>query len=113
VAVPEDYTLICKLEELKDDSVSRFIIDGLDIVLLLNNGQVSALSNICPHYHIPAMHNGFIENDKIVCGYHGWEFNIKDGCMHNGAKGLDNYSVMIEEGKVFVRLIHKKNLWKF
>jgi renierapurpurin 18,18'-hydroxylase len=46
-----------------------------------NHGQVHALENACPHKGIE-LHLGEIQGDRIVCPYHGWEFDGDGQCVN-------------------------------
>lgn len=51
-----------------------------DIVLYRTAaGQAVALHNRCAHRSFP-LSNGFIKGDRIVCAYHGIEFNADGSC---------------------------------
>jgi renierapurpurin 18,18'-hydroxylase len=42
-------------------------------------GQVQAVDDRCPHKGV-SLHKGSIVGDRIVCGYHGWEFGSDGEC---------------------------------
>ena len=44
------------------------------------NDQLHALEDACPHKGI-ALHKGEVQNDNILCAYHGWEFNGEGECV--------------------------------
>lgn len=44
-------------------------------------GQVHALENACPHKGVE-LHRGQVQGDRLVCPYHGWEFNATGECVH-------------------------------
>jgi renierapurpurin 18,18'-hydroxylase len=43
--------------------------------------QLHALENACPHKGIE-FHLGAIEGDRVVCPYHGWEFDSNGECVN-------------------------------
>ncbi|MCU0525288.1 MAG: aromatic ring-hydroxylating dioxygenase subunit alpha [Elainella sp. Prado103] len=43
-------------------------------------GQVHALENACPHKGVE-LHKGEVKADRLVCPYHGWEFNPNGECV--------------------------------
>src|SRR5690554_4117880 len=96
----EGYTKICKVDELKEKIGKRFFVDDVDVAVFKVNGKLYAVNNICPHQHTALIYDGFIENCKVVCPAHGWEFNLSDGKMAQGRKGLDSYEVKIIDGNV-------------
>lgn len=44
-------------------------------------GDVHALENACPHKGIE-LHLGEVQGDRLVCPYHGWEFNSSGQCVN-------------------------------
>lgn len=102
---------VCNINDLFEGKGRQFIIDDTEIAIFLVNGKVYALSNICPHQHSAIIHDGFIEDDFVVCPAHGWKFRLEDGKKENGYKGLISYPVKIQGDKVFVEIIQTKFHW--
>jgi phenylpropionate dioxygenase-like ring-hydroxylating dioxygenase large terminal subunit len=46
------------------------------------NGPVAAFDDRCPHRAAP-LSMGRLEGDRIVCGYHGLEFDFSGACVRN------------------------------
>lgn len=46
-----------------------------------NQGQVHTLENACPHKGIE-LHLGEVQGDRLVCPYHGWEFDSNGQCVN-------------------------------
>ena len=42
------------------------------------NGTISAMDNVCLHMGGP-LGQGYIEGNKLVCPWHGWEYDPKTG----------------------------------
>ena len=58
-----------------DDGPKPFRILGQDIVLFLDEfGEPAALEDRCCH-RTAKLSKGWIKNGRIVCGYHGWEYD--------------------------------------
>lgn len=108
-----EFKKICKLSELKEKQGRRFYIDEVDVAVFKVDGVVYALSNICPHQHSTVMYDGFIENEKVVCPVHGWEFKLCDGTIGEGRKGLDSYEAKIENDDVYVKVFKRELKWNF
>ena len=52
-----------------------------NIVLFRNSsGEIRALENRCPHRQVQLGH-GCVKGDRIVCAYHGWEFDGAGSCV--------------------------------
>lgn len=44
-------------------------------------GQLHALEDACPHKGV-ALHKGEVSGDRLLCPYHGWEFNGAGQCVN-------------------------------
>jgi phenylpropionate dioxygenase-like ring-hydroxylating dioxygenase large terminal subunit len=44
-------------------------------------GQPHALADACPHKGV-ALHKGEVQGDRLVCPYHGWEFDREGQCVN-------------------------------
>lgn len=107
----EGFTKLCTAEELREKEGKKFIVGEVEVAVFKLNGEVFAVNNICPHQHVSLIHNGFIEQDYVYCPAHGWEFNLADGKMKCGRKGLDPYEVKIHNGYVYTKVYEKKLSW--
>ena len=107
----EGYTKLCKLSDLKEKQGKRFIIDDIEIAVFKFDGEVFAISNICPHQHTALIYEGFVEDGCVVCPAHGWMFDIKTGKQQTGVRGLDTFPIKIINDEVF--LLVKKKEWNW
>lgn len=57
------------------------------------------------------MHEGFIEEGKLFCPVHGWQFDLKTENLVPNRKGLDSYDVKIVDGNVYAKVLKKKLRW--
>jgi nitrite reductase/ring-hydroxylating ferredoxin subunit len=74
----EKFISVCKVSDIAVGTFSTFKIDNLDILVANLDGQVYAVSAICPHL------SGYLGNGKIVgtsikCPVHGAEYDLKTG----------------------------------
>jgi len=105
------YNFICDENILKESVGQRFYINDTDVAVFKVNGEIFAVSNVCPHQQATKIYEGFIENNCVVCPLHGWTFNLKNGKLHNGSRGLDTYEVKILDGKVYAKIKTKELNW--
>lgn len=108
---PNEFVRVCKVQDLKEEIGKRFLVDDIEVAVFKVNGEIYALSNICPHQKTHLIYDGFIENEKVVCPLHGWMFDLKTGNMAEGRKGLDCYPVKIIDSEVFVKVFKKELNW--
>jgi len=105
------FFFICNVADLVEGKGKRFIINDCDVAVFRLNEEISVLSNICPHQKAAIIYDGIIEENKIICPAHGWEFNIKTGCYQDGRHGLDSFEVKVQDGKVFAKIFRKEINW--
>ncbi len=68
------------------------------------NGEYAALDNVCPHRGGP-LGQGVIEGDKLVCPWHGWQFDPKSGAVeHAPEQKVPTYPIRIEGDDVVVEM---------
>jgi nitrite reductase (NADH) small subunit len=68
------------------------------------NGVVCAMDNVCLHMGGP-LGQGYIEGGKVVCPWHGWEYDPKTGQVdHDPRLKLAIYPIKIEGGDVMVEV---------
>jgi len=66
------------------------------------DGHYSAMDNVCLHQGGP-LGQGTIEGGKVVCPWHGWEYDPQTGAaVHNANAKVAVYPLKIENGDVLV-----------
>ena len=79
-----------------------FQVEGVDLVLIRSDGEVSVLYGRCLHRGA-LMQDGSISGDDIICGVHNWDYNWKSGVSaYNNAEALHKFKAWIEDGCVYV-----------
>lgn len=105
------FVKVCEAHELKDRRGERFIVNEIEIAVFKVDGEIYALNNICPHQKSAIIYDGFIENGRVVCPAHGWEFDLKTGCLGGMSRGLQTYEVKIVDNDVMVKVEKKEWNW--
>jgi nitrite reductase (NADH) small subunit len=67
------------------------------------NGEISAMDNICLHRGGP-LGQGVISGGKVVCPWHGWEWDPKTGEAGQPGVKVTVYPVKIEGGDMLIEL---------
>lgn len=83
-----------KMSEINSRTVVT--LDNREIVILRQDNQVFALSNVCSHQHIPRLHEGTLECYSIECPMHGWRYDIRTGKSLTGDGNIPVYDLKIE-----------------
>jgi nitrite reductase (NADH) small subunit len=68
------------------------------------NGTISAMDNVCIHRGGPIA-QGTLEGDKVVCPWHGWQWNTKTGeASHNPSAKVAVYPIYVEGDDLVVNV---------
>jgi nitrite reductase (NADH) small subunit len=96
---------ICSRAELPAEGHAKEIDLGTRSICLANiGGTVSAVDNICPHRGGP-LGEGMIENGKLVCPWHAWEFDVVTGeCITVPGTNVAVYPLTMQGEDVLVQL---------
>lgn len=90
--------------DFTDDSLTAMTVAGQEIVLVRHQGSFYAVPDRCTHARKP-LHDGSLEDGKLVCCYHGARFDLETGRGTLPAiKPLQRYAVTVEGDDVMVEL---------
>jgi nitrite reductase (NADH) small subunit len=65
-------------------------------------GAISAIDNVCLHRGGP-LGQGMIEGGKVVCPWHGWQWDPKTGeAEHNPAAKVAVYPITVDNEDVLI-----------
>ena len=93
---------VAKVDEIPPDSGLRIEMKSRDIALFRLDGIVYATSDVCPHQGA-SLSTGTLNGEKIVCPWHQWCFNVKDGSSPlNPRLKIKTYDVKQEGNQVWV-----------
>jgi nitrite reductase/ring-hydroxylating ferredoxin subunit len=80
----------------------EFEVAGKTVCVANINGRVCAMDNVCLHEGGP-LGQGYVEGTKVVCPWHGWEYDAATGQLFDDPKSkLDVYPIKVENGDVLV-----------
>ena len=68
--------------EIGEAGLARRILGRPTFIYRLENGDLAALLDRCPHRFAP-LSRGSREGDRVVCGYHGLTFDSAGQCVRN------------------------------
>jgi nitrite reductase (NADH) small subunit len=97
------YTRLTTASELPSSGEAReFEVAGKTICVANINGRVCAMDNVCLHEGGP-LGQGYVEGTKVVCPWHGWEYDAATGQLFDDPKSkVDVYPIKVENGDVLV-----------
>ena len=96
---------ITSASELPQDGEAReFTAGGKTICVANCEGSLSAMDNGCLHRGGP-LGQGVIEAGKVICPWHGWQYDPKTGAVaHNAAAKVAVYPIKVEGDEVLVEI---------
>jgi nitrite reductase (NADH) small subunit/3-phenylpropionate/trans-cinnamate dioxygenase ferredoxin subunit len=72
------WTSLCEVDELKGGEGKYVEIDGFQLAVFIENGQVYVIDNTCPHAG-GNLAGGYVEDGCAVCPWHYWAFRLDNG----------------------------------
>ncbi len=101
----ENSHCVASVSELEDRVPYPVDVAGEEIALILMDGEIYAIDNICTHEYA-CLSDGYVEEDRIVCPLHLAEFNITTGAVVEdpAEEDLKTYPVQVDEDKVYIQI---------
>ena len=79
-------------------------IEGRPIAVFNKDGEYFATDDTCPHQG-GSLGQGEIDGDEIVCPWHEWRFNIKNGdSLEIPGFQIDTFETKIEGSDILVEV---------
>ncbi len=92
-----------KTYDIPCGEVRSYVVDNEVIAVFNINNEYFALKDQCSHMDLP-LSDGLVEGDKIICAYHGAEFEISTGkvlCLP-AVENVEKYTVKVEGNDVYI-----------
>lgn len=99
------FARVCALSELEESTPKRVELDGTPIALVLTEGEVFAVNDVCSHANV-SLSEGEVEDCAIECWLHGSSFDLRTGKPTSlpATRPVSVYPVTIEGDDVLVSL---------
>ena len=98
---------MAKTSEIPDGEMLKVTIDGLDIVIINQDGKYYALDDTCTHAGSSLSEGKIKDGRTLVCGWHGAEFDCTTGKLSKfpaQIRDLTSYVVTTESDSIFVEM---------
>jgi len=97
-----EFVEVCNKDDVKEGQGIVVNVEGKRVALFNVKGEIYAINNTCIHAGGP-LGEGRLSNDVVMCPWHGWEYNVKDGTtVFNSNLKVEKYNVKVEGDKVLV-----------
>lgn len=98
----KSYRKVVDIAEVPRNSGVKVFIDEEEIALFNLNGDFYAIDDCCPHRGA-ALSEGFLEQNKVFCPLHCFDFSLKTGeCQIVSHLRVATYPVKVEDGGVYI-----------
>ena len=94
-----EWVSVGKRDEIPPGASEVIVHEGKPIAIFNVDGAYFAISTICPHAAGP-LTQGFVENGRIVCPWHGWSFPLSPENPPND--GLARYRVFMKGDEISI-----------
>ena len=99
----DDFSAVCALADLTDGEPRKAVVDGTTIAVVLTEGEVFAINDICSHGQV-SLAEGEVDGCALECWLHGSQFDLRTGRPLSlpATDPVPVYPVKVEDGTVFV-----------
>jgi cytochrome P450/nitrite reductase/ring-hydroxylating ferredoxin subunit len=100
-------TQITTTGKLEQQTLLGAQVDGVELIAVACKGKINVFEGRCPHEGT-LLSEGHVENGRLVCRGHGWEFECSSGakfddtqtCLHRFSVELRGDRVLIDRAEV-------------
>jgi toluene monooxygenase system ferredoxin subunit len=96
---------ICAVGEVAENSIRKFDVDGV-LILIVNYGQgFRAIPPVCPHMEEPLAESGVVARCVLTCTKHLWAWDLLTLDMQGETgRPLKTYELREDNGDLFARV---------
>lgn len=104
---------VCKATDVPENTVKKFWVDGIELVVVNYGAGFRAIPPICPHMEEPLEELGVVANCTLTCTKHLWSWDLRSlEKLGETEKPLGTYEVKQEGGDVLA-FVDKEIVYEF
>ncbi|ELZ33171.1 ferredoxin-dependent glutamate synthase [Halorubrum tebenquichense DSM 14210] len=85
--------------DLDDRDPAHARVEGVDLVVVRYDGEVSVLYGRCLHRGV-LLGDGHVEGDDLICGVHGWDYRVDTGVSeYDNSEVLATFTAWVDESE--------------
>ncbi len=92
---------VARVDSFPDGTVRTVRIGRREVALARVENDFYALGNVCRHAFGP-LGQGFVEGHTVICPWHGWRYDVRDGTTDHPDADVKTYPVTVRDGYVIV-----------
>ena len=97
-----EFVKVAAVSDLPPGKVTQVAVGERMIAICNVDGTFYALDNVCVHRGGP-LGEGYLDGDKLECPWHGWQFDVKTGCIaFNSREKVPTYEVKVDGSDILV-----------
>lgn len=100
-----EFRTVARLDEIPEREPTSVELEGVELVLIRQDGTVHAMEDRCSHEDFP-LSEGEVLNGQIECALHGARFDLDSGSPRAlpAVKPVKRYECRVEGDEIQVRL---------
>lgn len=100
----EIYVKVGQVADFPVGSLKKVVVGGEDVLVANVSGTLFAITNTCTHRGGP-LNEGELEGDKVICPWHGGQFDLKTGKVLQPPPRKDevSFDVRVEGSDVLLK----------
>lgn len=96
---------VCSVDDVAAESLKKFDVDGVPILIANLGDDFRAYPPACPHMEEPLEESGICKDGVLTCTKHLWQWDMRTGDTRGPAeKSLLMYEVKCEGSDLLVRI---------
>jgi len=97
---------LCSESDIVDNSVSRFVVEGKEILVGKLAGKYYAIDERCTHRGGPLSKRS-LEGGVITCPWHYGQFDLATGEVRGpqAAESLKSYELRVDEADILISIV--------
>lgn len=96
---------VCNVSDVEADSLRKFDVDGINVVIVNLGDEFRAIPPMCPHMEEDLVESGVCAAATLTCTKHLWQWDLKSGTKQGPAeKDILMYDLKCEDDKVMVSI---------
>ena len=96
------FVSVARASSIAEGKSKRVTVGDEEIALWRVQGKVYAISNVCSHQHVAALHQGILQGLEVSCPMHGWTYSLATGQATVGNGRVRTFAVKVVGDNVLV-----------
>ncbi len=93
-----------RVEDVQENQAVGVEVEGISILIVKKDGKIYVFEDRCSHQEMPISENYDLEGGKLICMWHGAEFDLETGknLSMPAPAPIKKFETEINNGEIFV-----------